>query len=176
MAPSRILPILIILALAAGGVASTTTKGAERGRGLTPMDRPAPDFTLPDPDGETLKLSGLRGKAVIINFWATWCPPCRAEMPSLQRAWNALKDSGGHVLAIHVGGDADQVWDFMARDQLDFPVAIDGDSKVINQWPVKGLPTTFIVAPDGRIAYRAIGGREWDDPEILEAVRALVKR
>ncbi len=135
---------------------------------------PAPDFVLPGPDGNEVSLKGLRGKVVIVNFWATWCPPCRAEMPSLQRAWEAIRDKGGYVLAIHVGGTMDDIWDFTGRYGLDFPIVRDAGSKVTDRWPVQGLPTTLVVDPQGRIAYRAIGGREWDDPARLKAVLDLL--
>jgi peroxiredoxin len=142
---------------------------------MTPLDgkAPAPDFTLPDVDGNAVRLSDFRGKVVIVNFWATWCPPCRFEMPSLQRAWEKLKDDGGVVIAVHVGGKEDEVWQFMSSYDLSFPIVLDTDSSVIKAWPVKGLPTTLVVDPEGLIRYRAIGGREWDDPAILDAVRAL---
>ncbi len=145
------------------------------GKGLTPMaGQPmAPDFRLEDLDGRIHRLSDYRGRVVIVNFWATWCPPCRAEMPSMQRAWEQLEKEGILLLGIDVGEDEDRVFQFTADYPVEFPLLLDRDSKVIDQWPVLGLPTTFVVDPDGRIAYRAIGGREWDDPELLARVRAL---
>jgi peroxiredoxin len=142
---------------------------------LTPMpDRPpAPDFTLQDVDGKTWQLSELRGRPVIVNFWATWCPPCREEMPSMQRAWEQLQAEGVVLLAINVGESADTVFQFTANYPVDFPLLLDLDSAVLNQWPVQGLPATFVVDPQGRIAYRAIGGREWDDPRLLAPVLQL---
>ena len=149
---------------------------AELTQTLTPVpDKPpAPEFSLKDTEGETHRLSDYRGKAVILNFWATWCPPCREEMPSMQRAWEEVKDQGIIFLAIDIGEDEDTVFTFTADYPVDFPLLLDQSSSVIEQWPVMGLPTTFVIDPRGRIVYRAIGGREWDSPALLDRVRALL--
>jgi len=156
-------------------ILSSSVSSQQAGKGLTPLsDKPlAPDFTLSDLDGNPHRLSDYRGKVVIVNFWATWCPPCRAEMPSMQRAWEQLQKQGIVMLGINVGEDEDTIFQFTADYPVEFPLLLDQQSKVIDQWPVLGLPTTFVVDPDGRIAYRAIGGREWDDPELLAQVRKL---
>ncbi|MCP4995342.1 MAG: TlpA family protein disulfide reductase [Gammaproteobacteria bacterium] len=165
----RLLLSLLIL------IFSSLCIAQQAGVGLTLLpDRPqAPDFELTDIDGNKHRLSDHQGQVVIINFWATWCPPCRAEMPSMQRAWEQLDKEGVLMLSINVGEDGDTIFQFTASYPVEFPLLMDQDSKVINQWPVRGLPTTFVVAPKGRIIYRAIGGREWDDPELLALVRAL---
>ena len=142
---------------------------------LTPLPGhvPAPDFTLPDTEGKLHRLSDYTGKTVIINFWATWCPPCREEIPSMNRAWHKLQKEGVVLLAINVGEDEDTIFVFTADYPADFPLLMDQSGEVIAQWPVKGLPTTYVIAPDGTLAYRAIGGRAWDDESLLDAVRAL---
>ena len=145
------------------------------GQGLTPLpDRPAvPDLSLVDLDGETHRLSDYRGQVVIVNFWATWCPPCRKEMPSMQRAWEQVKDENIVMLAVNVGEDEETVFAFLGQAPVEFPLLLDQDSKVTTSWPVKGLPTTYVVGPEGRLAYRAIGGREWDDPGLLDSIRQV---
>ena len=165
--------LLITLLLAAA-----TPAGAQQaGSGLTPLpDRPlAPDFTLTDLDGNRHRLADYRGRVLIVNFWATWCPPCRAEMPSMQRAWEQLEGEGIVILGIDVGEDEDTVFQFTADYPVEFPLLLDRDSAVIDRWPVRGLPTTFVVDGAGRIVYQAIGGREWDDPRLLAPVRALTR-
>ena len=137
------------------------------------IDVPKP---LVDVDGKRHRLSDYRGRVVIVNFWATWCPPCRAEMPSMQRAWEQIRDEGIVMLGIDVGEDEDTIFQFTANYPVDFPLLMDLDASVTGAWPVRGMPTTFVVDPEGRIAYRAIGAREWDEPEILEALRALKTR
>ncbi|WP_029131826.1 peroxiredoxin family protein [Sedimenticola selenatireducens] len=142
---------------------------------LTPVEsRPmAPDFSLQDLDGEVHRLSALRGRPVIVNFWATWCPPCREEMPSMQRAWERLQTEGVTLLAVNVGEDPDTVFQFTGSYPVEFPILFDREGTVSGAWPMLGLPTTFVVDPQGRIAYRAIGGREWDDPTLLQPVLEL---
>jgi peroxiredoxin len=149
--------------------------GGGGGQGLTLLpDRPvAPAFDLAGLDGKRIALKDFRGKPVIVNFWATWCPPCRAEMPSIQRAWEAVKDDGIAVIAVNVGEDAEIVAQFKAEYPLEFPLAMDKDFSAVQSWPVKGLPTTFVLDPEGRLAYEATGSREWDDPKLLDLVRAL---
>jgi peroxiredoxin len=137
-------------------------------------DRPvAPGFALPDIDGVMHRLSDYLGKVVVINFWATWCPPCREEMPAMQRAWEQLRDEGIVILAVNIGENEDQIFTFTGNYAVDFPLLMDQDSSAIRQWPIKGLPTSFVIDPAGRVAYRAIGGRAWDAPKILEQLRAL---
>lgn len=136
----------------------------------------AQEFSLKDMDGKNWRLSELRGKVVLINFWATWCPPCRRELPSLERLWRLLGSENFVVLAIDVGEDADTVFAFTGTLEAapSFPVLLDRDSAVLRNWPVKGLPTTFVVDKAGRIVFRAVGGRNFDSPELVEQLRVLL--
>jgi peroxiredoxin len=147
------------------------------GKGLTtlPAQTPAPPLELNDIEGKTHRLADYKGQVVIVNFWATWCPPCRAEMPSMQRAWETLRDEGVVMLAVDVGEDEDTIFSFTANYPVEFPLLMDRDSKITKDWPVVGLPTTFIVDKAGYLVYRAVGGREWDEPELVKAIRALAR-
>ncbi|WP_457666073.1 peroxiredoxin family protein [Thiolapillus sp.] len=158
----------LIVLLFAGSVHAT-------GRGLTTLpDKPrAPAFELKDAEGTVHHLSDYKGKVIVVNFWATWCPPCRAEMPSMQRAWEQLREEGIMMLAIDVGEDEDAIFEFTASYPVEFPLLLDTDSSVSEAWDVKGLPTTFVVDQWGRKVYRAVGGREWDAPDLMKKVRAL---
>ena len=135
----------------------------------------APSLRLPNLDDEVTDLTDYRGNVVIVNFWATWCPPCRREMPSLERLNIEMRDEGVTVLAVNIGEDADTVFSFLGTVEPSptFPLLFDKDAASLDEWGVKGLPTTFVVAPDGSIAYRAVGGREFDHPQIIEQLRAL---
>jgi thiol-disulfide isomerase/thioredoxin len=133
----------------------------------------APEFKLLDFDGKTHRLSDYKGKVVIVNFWATWCPPCRYEMPSMEKARLLFENDPATknkivILAINVGEDADTIFTFTADYPVNFPLLLDLDSQVIKQWPVIGLPTTYVVDPKGKIVMRAIGSREWDDANIVK--------
>ncbi|MCC0006686.1 MAG: TlpA family protein disulfide reductase [Hyphomicrobiaceae bacterium] len=132
-----------------------------------------PDFTLPDLDGNDVRFADLKGKVVLVNFWATWCPPCRAEIPSMERAWAQLKERNVVMLAVHVGGKPDSIWEFLAEFNVTFPVLIDKSSTASKAWQTIGLPTTYVADRDGRKALRAIGGREWDHPDLIASIVAL---
>lgn len=143
---------------------------------LVPGHPPAPKLKLLNMDGQQVNLEKLRGQVVLVNFWATWCPPCRREMPSLQRLWQKLGKSKLQIVAVNVGEDADTVLGFMGTlDNLPtFPIVFDKDSAVLRAWPVKGLPTTFLIDRKGRIIYRAIGGRDFDSPESIRLIQELL--
>ena len=134
---------------------------------------PAPAFELPDLDDNLHKLSDYRGKPLIVNFWATWCPPCRKEMPSMERAWEKIESEGIGMVAINVGEDFDTIFGFSGEIDMSFPLLIDPTGKEPVRWPIRGLPTTYVINPKGEIVYQAIGGREWDDETLLDLVRAL---
>ena len=168
MTVMKTLPCLVVLLAALTGAAH-----AEQNMTAIPGKIMAPDFVLQDTEGNTHRLSDYRGKPVIINFWTTWCPPCREELPSMNRAWHLLEKEGIAMLALNMGEDEDTIFIFSADYPTDFPILMDQSGEVIEQWPVKGLPTTYVIAPDGTFAYRAIGSREWDDKVLLDAVRAL---
>jgi len=91
----------------------------------------------------------------------------------MNRAWRSLRESGIAMLAINVGEDEDTIFVFTADYPAEFPLLLDRSGEVINQWPVKGLPTSYVIAPDGTLAYRAVGGREWDDENLLKLIRGL---
>ena len=114
---------------------------------------------------------------MLVNFWATWCPPCRAELPSLERLWQLLNKEDFVVLAINVGESADIIFPFtgMLEPSPSFPILLDLDSSVLSTWPVMGLPTTFIIDRQGRIAYRAVGGRMFDDSALVKQLRELIQ-
>lgn len=139
---------------------------------------PAPALMLKDIEGQSHELSALKGKVVLVNFWATWCPPCRREMPSLDRLARKLSDKNFVVLAVDIGEDADTVQSFLS--QLDshpsFPILLDTRGRTMQTWNIAGLPMTYLIDRKGRIAYSAAGGREFDHPEIEQIVRTLLKR
>lgn len=137
-----------------------------------PAVSPAPTLRLKDADDKMVNLAQYKGRVVLINFWATWCPPCRKEFPSLGRVRKLFKPAEFEVIAVNVGEDPDSVFSFSGI--TDFPVVFDRDSKTMGAWAVRGLPTSFLVDRKGRVAYRATGGREFDDPDIVNLIRTLL--
>lgn len=144
-----------------------------RGMALMPAVPPAPTLRLKDADDKPVDLAQYRGRVVLVNFWATWCPPCRKEFPSLSRVRKLFQPDEFEVLAVNIGEDPDTVFSFAGI--TGFPVVFDRDSKTMAAWKVRGLPTTFLVDRKGQIAYRATGGREFDDPEIVVTIKQLLK-
>ncbi len=166
--------VLILMVVGSFAVCISVTQAAQRQSLHEVKDKPlASDFVLKDIDGKEYRLSQYRGTVVLVNFWTTWCPPCRDEMPSMERAYEKLKKSGIIILAINIGEDEDAIFKFTADYPVSFPLLMDQDSSVIKQWPVTGLPTTYVVDPKGHIVYRAIGSREWDDEALLQKLEAL---
>ena len=145
---------------------------------LTRLDTPlpAPDFTLKDMDGKAHRLSDYRGKVVMLNFWATWCPPCRREIPSMESIYQDLGSDGFMVLAVNEFEDADHVFAYTGQLSVfpTFPILFDSDSTLSEQYQVKGLPTTFLIDKQGKIVYRAVGGRDFDHPAVRKIVRDLL--
>ena len=146
--------------------------------GLTPVDggAVAPPLRFRNLDDEWIDIGDFHGKVVIVNFWATWCPPCRREMGSLEKLYQAAGEQKVEVLAVNVGEDSDTVFSFLGTIEPypNFQMLFDTDAESLDAWEVKGLPTTFVVGPKGRIAYRAVGGREFDHPEIVKKILALI--
>lgn len=154
------------------GLLATLPAVRAQGRGMSPLPAvpPAPTLRLMDIDEKVVDLAQYKERVVLINFWATWCPPCRKEFPSLGRVRKLFKPNQFEVLAVNVGEDPDSVFSFTGITE--FPVLFDRDAKAMTAWSVRGLPTTFLVDRQGRLAYRATGGREFDDPEIVATIRS----
>ena len=145
---------------------------------LTPLATPikAPAFQLADMDGKKYSLESYRGKVVIVNFWATWCPPCRREIPSMEALHQAFQGEAFAILAINEWETEDHVFAFMGELPVEpsFPILFDLDSEVAQSFGVKGLPTTLLLDTQGMIVYRAVGGRDFDHPEVKKIIRGLL--
>ena len=146
---------------------------------LTPLPKPlaAPGFTLEDMDEEKHSLKDFHGKVILLNFWATWCPPCRREMPSMERLYQKFNGENFTVIAINQMEDGDHVFAYTGQLDVDptFTILFDKDSKVSNNYRVSGLPTTYLIDKQGNIRYRAIGGREFDHPEVEKQILQLMQ-
>ena len=134
---------------------------------------PAPDFTLRDLEGESISLQSLRGKVVILTFWATWCPACRSELPSLDAVNRRLSPQGVVVLGINGGEPTARVKSFMVKENLYFPVVMDESGDVHALYQIRQYPTTFIIDRQGRLVDRHIGLRDWNALEDVQALRSL---
>jgi thiol-disulfide isomerase/thioredoxin len=134
---------------------------------------PTPPLDLETIGGKPLSLAGLRGRTVIVNFWATWCAPCVAEMPALQRLRDRLAPRGVEVVGVNLQENAARIAPFVERLGVTFPIVRDHDGGARAAWHVTVFPGTFVIAPDGRIAFTATGEIDWDDPGVESRIRQL---
>ncbi len=149
------------------------------GIGTEPVDRgsPAPAFSLPRLEGEPLVLAELRGRVVLVNFWATWCKPCEEEMPSMQRLYETHGPAGFELLAVSVDAakDRDEVAAFRERYGLTFPILLDPDQVVSRRYQSFRFPETLLIDREGIVVERYVGPREWDHPAYVERIGRLLE-
>ncbi len=129
---------------------------------------------LKDVSGRTTSLSAAKNNVVLLSFWATWCPPCRAEMPSLNRLYKEYKDKGLVVIAISTDRRVDYVKDFLEKHPVDFPVLMDSDTRVSREFGVFSMPTSFLLDRNGVIIKRYLGEEDWNSPENRNTIRAAL--
>jgi len=135
----------------------------------------ADDFTLPMSDGGSFTLSAQRGKVVLVNFWATWCPPCLEEMPAMERLWRRHKDAGFVLLAVSLDSDPKKVPPFVSAHKFTFPVAVDPKMTVAERYGVRALPSSFVIDRDGTVTGIALGPRTWDGAAAHGLVQAMLR-
>ena len=128
-----------------------------------PRPKQASDFTVSLLGGETLKLRAQRGKPVLVNFWATWCGPCREEMPAMERLYLKHRNRGFVLLAVSVDSDATLVKPFLDKLKLTFPVTLDSKMDLANIYGVRALPASFLIDRNGYLTALALGPRPWDN-------------
>ena len=133
------------------------------------------NITLPLLGGKNVSLSSYKGKVVILNFWATWCPPCRAEMPSMETLYQRLKKQGLEILAVDLEEGREEVQQFINSNRYTFPVLLDLDGKAGAQYGASAIPTTYILDREGKIIARIVGSIRWDNPKVIAAFEALLK-
>ena len=151
---------------------------ADAGLRLLPQKVTPREFSLPlasqGSAGGTQSLGALKGKIVFLNFWATWCGPCRDEMPSMEALYSRYKDRGFDILAVNCMEEEQDVVAFMRDNGLSFPVALDEDGKVGAAYGIQAIPTTFILDRDGKIIVRFVGSIDWNTEKIHAALESLL--
>jgi peroxiredoxin len=155
--------LLVALALPAAAQPLKPWKG-----GATPA------LELEDVQGKLHRLSEYRGKVVLLNFWATWCTPCREEMPSMAALEDSLEGRPFAVLAVNVGEGARAARGFGEKMALRFPLLLDGDMKTTRAWGARMLPASYVIGPDGKVAYSYLGAIDWNAPEVRKAIERLM--
>ena len=139
------------------------------------MNEPAPDFTLKSNQGENLRLEDYRGQVVMLNFWASWCGPCRQEMPLIDDIYSKYKDLGFTVLAVNVDEDSTDANRFLEAVPVSYPVLYDNDSKVSERYNVEAMPTTVMIDRDGNARFLHHGYQPGYEDEYETQIRQLVR-
>lgn len=169
--------MIVALLLLSCALAACTEPAAPTPSGGPPaVGQTAPDFTLTDLAGKSYSLAALRGKVVIVNFWATWCPPCRAEMPSMEQLYRELGDEGLVMLAVNIEKDGRQTLPkFLAATPHSFPILVDEKEEVQKRYGVYKFPESFVIRKDGVIDDKVIGAIDWAHPQTVAYFRDLLK-
>ncbi len=154
---SKTLKVILVIILASLTLGLVIT-GCSGGSSTAVIGEPAPDFTLPNLDGESVSLTDFEGRPVLINFWNTGCPPCREEMPYLQEVYDERQGSELVMLTINIGQNAATVKSFLHDNNLSLPVLLDADAAVTRRYGMPGIPTTFFIDRDGILRVKVIGG------------------
>ena len=164
----RILTVLAVglLWIVGAGAAGFETRAAS----------PAPELKAHDLTGASRTLADYRGKVVLLNFWATWCPPCQREMPSLERLRTRMAGRPLEIVAISSAETPDEVSAYLSKMKLGFPVLLDTDSSNTRRWKVFALPTTFVLDAEGRVRHVLTGPAEWDEGEALAVVESMLAK
>ncbi len=168
-----VLTLVMILATPAAGQHIPDLLRALDLGGYPPGER-APEFSGRTADGKRLSLAGLRGKVVIVTFWATWCPPCREEMTLFERLHRELATEGLAIVGINAREEGVAIREYANALGLSFPLILDPQGEIQGAYGVIGLPTAFLIARDGRAVARAIGPRDWGGPQARALLRALL--
>lgn len=161
-------PLNRLLMLLLAGMLLTVTVAAE------PIQGPAPDFTLKSRGGENLKLSEFRGQVVMINFWASWCGPCRQEMPLLDQLYQHYRPLGFTILGINVEEDVSQAAKLLREIPVTFPILFDGSNTVAEQYHLDAMPTTVLVDRDGKMRFLHLGYLPGYEREYETQIKALL--
>ncbi len=146
--------------------------------GIIPIkNKKAPGFCLENVKGERVELKNFKGKVVFINFWATWCGPCKEEMPSMEALYQKFKERGFVFLAISVDyEEKKKVKEYIDKHHYTFPVLIDSKCLTLDLYGVKGIPTTILIDKKGRMVGSAVGPRDWKHPEIISILNQLIDK
>jgi thiol-disulfide isomerase/thioredoxin len=166
----------IALLLAGPNGLEASTHGLGDGLTVTYKSPPAHRLSLESLDGKAYDLAAMKGRVVVINFWATWCPPCIEELPTMQKLWDETHSAGVEILAVNLGEPPDRIRAFLGgfEPTLEFPILLDLEGEAFQTWRVRGLPKTFVINKRGQIVYEAEGGRDMNSKHIRERLQELI--
>jgi thiol-disulfide isomerase/thioredoxin len=166
-----------VLAAACLMLASLAAAAADLPKGILTLDgRAAPPLVLKDMEGNSWDIGKSRGHWVFVHFWATWCGPCRREMPTIQAIYPKFDPKQLEIVVINVAESEDTVFAFLAAVAPDINPLMDRDGMAAERWQPRGLPATFFVDPEGKLRYLALGGRPWNTPPYLNFLKGLTAK
>ncbi len=188
-ATRRSVPVFLIaalLALLSGPLSAQSASGPDLSAELATLKSlgfhvfPQPvtidPFNVPALAGGTLQSKSVQGKIVLFNFWATWCPPCKREMPTIETLWNALKGDDFTILAISTGEKKNTVADFIAKNKYTFPIYLDESGALGRVYATQGIPTTYVLDKQGRVIAGIVGSTDYDKPELVKALKSMAAK
>jgi cytochrome c biogenesis protein CcmG/thiol:disulfide interchange protein DsbE len=168
-----LLQLVLVVALASAGAVGFVRLQRHKGYGLK-IGEPAPDFRVTRLDGGEISLAGLRGHVVLVNLWASWCPPCLEEMPSLERLHQQLGGQGLMIVGVSADTEEPDIVSVVQKDALSFTIARDPDGKMANAYHATGYPESYLVDRGGVLREAFIGPVEFDAPETLARIRSVL--
>jgi cytochrome c biogenesis protein CcmG, thiol:disulfide interchange protein DsbE len=170
-------PIVLLAALIAASLSATHASSAadpNASRFVPWLRAETPALSLRDPNGRAHALDDFRGKVVLLNFWATWCEPCKDEMPSIVKLKQSLAGRPFEVLAVNFAESPSRVREFLVSERLDLIALLDPNKEAARAWRVRVLPASFLVGPDGRVRYSVVGELDWSTETAMRTVQGLL--
>ena len=166
----------ILMACVFSWLITTQVTATELPKGIIEsVNRPAPITQLSDMDGKSQDIAQYRGRWVFVHFWASWCGPCRKEMPHIQKLMARMHEQGFAFMIINTAESEDTVFSFLGGVAPELTSLMDRDGLVTEQWQPRGLPATYLVDPAGIVRYQALGGRPWHEQAYVNFLKALIK-
>jgi len=172
-----LLPALVVALIACVGLLPGPAFAEPRWKAFSSQGGQVPPaLALPDLADRTVELTALEGEVVLVNFWATWCEPCRDEMPSLNRLQEQLGDKRFRILGVNIGEGKPRIEQFLTRIPVDFTVLRDADSEAMKAWRIRILPASFLIDRKGMLRYQLVGDANWDRPEMRAPILELLQQ
>jgi len=165
--------VFLLISLTAWGQSMDTLREQA---GVQALREPTPivDFTLPDLQGNQVSLSAFKGKVVLLNFWATWCPPCRKEIPSMERLYKKYGDQGFEIVGVDLQESHATVADFVKEFGMTYTVLLDNKGETGATYGARSIPTSYIIDRSGNAVSGVVGTKEWDSDEVTRYIQALL--
>jgi len=173
--PTGIIKLLIYIGLLVASANAVAKEGLPKGI-MVLKGQDAPPLVLKNLDGKIWDIEQSRGHWVFLHFWATWCGPCRREMPTIQAILQEFKNSRLEIVLVNTAESEDTVFEFIGAVAPDLNPLMDTDGQATELWQPRGLPATFFVDPDGKLQYLALGGRNWHEPAYLDFLNKIIKK